>query len=291
MEEYFKRMHEYMDKGWKTTFSNCDEPKCNGALLLANIAEKKTFCPKCKAEKAAEFEVNKNPGYDEFEEDDEDDGQQDYDKLASKLMQDKKPPLTDADRKKKQDDDDHKSKKMGEYLLAGYTMLQTHCDDCQVPHFRDFSKVTFCPNCMKRVEAKPATDVSLQPRPEAHKAPVQSLPNTVSSQNKLAVSNPLTSGLQQAKAAAPLQSKIEQPQISQEFLLGENMPVRESPIRTPKPQQPVASSQVVRDEIESIRLGCIYQAVQEIYQKQGLNFQDKSLLINEFLKKANYFTN
>ena len=28
MEEYFKTVNEYMDKGWKMSTIGCDEPKC-----------------------------------------------------------------------------------------------------------------------------------------------------------------------------------------------------------------------------------------------------------------------
>ena len=288
MEDYFKTMHSYMDKGWKTTFGNCDQPGCKGSLLLANLAEKKTFCPKCKVESPAEFEVTQTTGYDDFEEDDEDQ-EQDYDKLATQLLEKNKQPINNVDRQKKQEDDDHKSKKMGEYLLAGYTMLQSSCEDCLVPLFADFSKRRFCPSCNKIQQDKPATDVSLS-KPAVPTKPSVPVPKpSVQTPNGL-------SHLSPSPQLAPTQAHVPASftptnQPARPAVNNSAQPVQVSPpvIPATNPERPVVAAHAVAQEIEAIRLGCMYQAVQEIYQKPGLSYQDKSLLINEFLKKANYF--
>ncbi len=96
MEEYFKLINKCLDEGWKMTAISCDEPKCtvgptHQGSLLANLQTKKTFCPRCKASKDAEFETKKSPLYEAAgrdAEDDEDEAEDspDYDQLASSLL-------------------------------------------------------------------------------------------------------------------------------------------------------------------------------------------------------------
>lgn len=97
MEEYFKLINKCLDEGWKMTAISCDEPKCTVGVahqgsLLANLQTRKTFCPRCKASKDAEFEVQKSPLYDAAgrEPDEEEDLAEaqdpDFDQLASSLL-------------------------------------------------------------------------------------------------------------------------------------------------------------------------------------------------------------
>ena len=63
------------------------------------------------------------------------------------------------------EDYDLKTKRAGEYLLMGYTMLSECCEgisisilDCLVPFYRDRKGVVMCPGCDRRIEIeKPKT--------------------------------------------------------------------------------------------------------------------------------------
>lgn len=89
------------------------------------------MCAKCKVEKDAEFEVRKTRAsiadqvfYHLIKYTDQDDDE-DLDDLASGLM---KKQDQSAGYPARKEDYDEKTKKLGEYLLLGYTMLENCCD-------------------------------------------------------------------------------------------------------------------------------------------------------------------
>lgn len=181
MQEYFKNVNEKLDQGWKMTTVSCGEGPCTTSLL-ANITEQKTFCPKCKSTKDAELKVESAPAPDPYADFEEDEDKEDnYDNLASKLMS---KSTTVQTPKQEEEKYDNSTKKLSEYLLMGYTMLEDCCQECCLPYVRDRRGKTFCPGCekeknkpeennKKKKEAPKVTNISA---PKINPVPTQNPP-------------------------------------------------------------------------------------------------------------------
>lgn len=201
----------------------------------------------------------------------DEDGFENLDDLASALAK-----KQEGQKKVADPDYDKKTKKMSEYLLMGYTMLEECCYgtslllDCNLPFMRDRKGKTFCAGCDKVL--KTLTEIVEQKQQKQPEKPDEKATQLANAQQELA-------SLGQPRGmytSPPIQNPVTQ--------------VTKAPIAT---QPPVPTGRagtdynVSPDDIEKETMkvfrSCIHRAVQEIYELNGPSYREKAAMMAQLL--------
>eukprot|EP01017_Pseudomicrothorax_dubius_P019435 TRINITY_DN2137_c0_g1_i17.p1 TRINITY_DN2137_c0_g1~~TRINITY_DN2137_c0_g1_i17.p1 ORF type:complete len:241 (-),score=32.23 TRINITY_DN2137_c0_g1_i17:755-1477(-) len=122
--DFFRKVNELMDKGYKMSDAHCE--KCR-TPVMCDPTLTRLFCVTCGEYTELNLASTTNSNQDE-------DNQQEV----------KNEELAPPPKPRKTDD---YSKKIGEKLLMGYTMLEQACDTCYVPLMRSKKKEVSCVGC------------------------------------------------------------------------------------------------------------------------------------------------
>jgi len=136
----FQKINAKLDEGWKLSNISC--PVCN-TIILGNPTSKQFYCFKC--EMPAKVEVE------EEEEDVEivNSGSGNGNGSATKVneVEEFDNMLFAKENEARRKKGDEMSKKMGEYLLKGWAMLEEACEDCLFPYMRSKAGEIVCVGC------------------------------------------------------------------------------------------------------------------------------------------------
>jgi len=228
--EILSRINKKLDEGWKMSDQSC--PICH-TIIMGNPATKEFYCVKCQMpakifqdDEEGEIEIvsssgngksankNKNGSIDSFEKEEE------YENMIFKR---------EAERRKS----DEMSKKMGEYLLQGWTMLEDCCLDCLFPLMRSKKGEVICVGCgpVKPVEEKKPIQKVEYNKPA----------NVNNEERKIDRSKELEIVMEKEEPKKqPVQKKEEKP-------VSEQKPIPQPQKEPEQPKQPVIQSRPVGD--------------------------------------------
>jgi len=134
----FQKINAKLDEGWKLSNISC--PVCS-TVILGNPTSKQFYCFKC--EMPAKVEI----------EDDEEDvevvnsGSGNGSATKPKEVEEFDNMIFAKENEARRKKGDEMSKKMGEYLLKGWAMLEEACEDCLFPYMRSKSGEIVCVGC------------------------------------------------------------------------------------------------------------------------------------------------
>lgn len=170
----FAKMNKKLEEGWKLTDADC--PICK-TTIVGNPTTKEMYCVSCempvkitKEEEEEDTEVEVVGNHDK-----PDNEYEDFDNMVIQRQ-------NDPERKKAND----LSKKTGELLLQGWTMLGDTCFDCLFPLMRSRQGQTICVGCgpvdqkkekiaeepIKEDKSHSSTEIISKP-PQKEKAPLK----------------------------------------------------------------------------------------------------------------------
>lgn len=118
--DFFKKINEKLDLGWK--YTDCDCPTCKKQVLY-NPEDDTFHCIQC--EKTLDLQVQQQP------------------KASSSTKEEFLLHKNDVSQKKRNDS----SAKLAQKLLEGYTMLEECCPDCLIPLMRPRKGNAVCVGC------------------------------------------------------------------------------------------------------------------------------------------------
>jgi len=116
---YFAKLNKMLDEGW--TMSNINCPDCNGSIMYSTQLET-AQCVKC--DKKLDVVIQK----------------EEPEEVEEKVQYTPAEPKPDTTR-------EDGSKKIGEYLLSGWCMMESSCSVCFQPHMKSRQGELICVNC------------------------------------------------------------------------------------------------------------------------------------------------
>ena len=140
MNEYFVKMNQRLDEGWKLTDTNC--PFCSASVMISPSL-KDFFC--CKCNKSVEIEIeeeeveNKSSVLNNLKQEDKINKQEEtFNEIDYKNLKKQQEIISNKT--------NQSSKKMSDKLLKGWTMLEDCCPDCFVPLMKKKNEI-MCVGC------------------------------------------------------------------------------------------------------------------------------------------------
>ncbi|CAD8212401.1 unnamed protein product [Paramecium octaurelia] len=165
---HFQRMNRKLDEGWKLTTMVCE---CKGTLLIF-LENRNLYCPKCDIISQDQVILDQDP--------------QDGQNKTNQSGSESKPEIIHVKNNKDYDSDDFQfddqvedfnsrffvnkaaadeaSKKIGQLLLQGWTMLSESCIECLQPIMKSKQGVKLCVQCNR--EEKPDQSKASEAKPQ-----------------------------------------------------------------------------------------------------------------------------